>query len=67
MANNFLRFHNISFSYHSSPVELFTNISFHAADGWTGIIGVNGAGKSTLMMLACGILKARAGKIERPS
>ncbi|MFC2135363.1 ATP-binding cassette domain-containing protein [Bacteroidota bacterium] len=66
MAKNFLRFHDISFSYENSPVELFNNISFHAANGWSGIIGVNGSGKSTLMMLACGLLKANAGKIDRP-
>ena len=66
MAKNFLKFHNISFSYENSPVEIFTNVSFHAANGWTGVIGVNGAGKSTLMMLACGVLQTDAGKIERP-
>ena len=66
MAKNFLRFNRISYSYENSPIEILSDVSFHAANGWTGIVGANGAGKSTLLMLACGILSPNSGTVEHP-
>lgn len=66
MANTFLSFQNVSFSYDSMPNDLFSEISFQLDRGWTGIVGANGSGKTTLMQLAVGELSAVQGNIIRP-
>lgn len=62
-----LVFHNITFSYPGSPVELLKSVYFGVSEGWIGVIGSNGAGKTTLLQLACGSLLPQVGQIHRPS
>ena len=66
MTGLFLNFNHITFAYESAAEELFQDISFHAATGWTGVIGANGTGKTTLLKLATGFLEPIAGKINLP-
>lgn len=66
MNDTFLNFSQITFSYEMAAAELFHDISFHTAAGWSGIIGGNGTGKTTLLKLAAGILTPDKGKINLP-
>ena len=61
-----LRFMGVSFSYPTSPEEIFSEVTFTLGAGWSGIVGANGAGKSTLLRLARGELSPTAGVVERP-
>jgi macrolide transport system ATP-binding/permease protein len=57
---------NLSFSYDSSPVNLFENFSAQFDSNWTCIAGANGTGKSTLLNLISGVLQAQSGTIKIP-
>lgn len=61
-----LVFHNITFSYSGSQVDLLASVDFGVSEGWVGVIGQNGAGKTTLLRLACNSLTPQAGRIYRP-
>jgi ATPase subunit of ABC transporter with duplicated ATPase domains len=66
MAQNFLSFNSVEFSYPSSVVPVLKNLRFDIHPGWTGIVGQNGAGKTTLLMIAAGLLEAGGGTLRRP-
>ena len=54
----------VDFSYLSSLVPVFKNLSFSADSSWkTGLVGANGSGKTTLFKLLCGELP-RSGRIN---
>ncbi|MHC4574451.1 MAG: ATP-binding cassette domain-containing protein [Planctomycetota bacterium] len=65
MRKLWLRFHNVTFVYDSASELLFQDVSFHAASGWSGVVGANGTGKTTLLKLAAGLLEPVEGDIER--
>lgn len=67
MTNLFLNLDHITFTYETATESLFDDISFHAATGWTGLIGANGTGKTTLLKLATGRLVPGAGNVNVPS
>jgi len=66
MSDLFLNLNHITFTYESATEVLFQDMSFHAATGWTGVIGANGTGKTTLLKLATGLLTPDEGKITIP-
>jgi len=66
MSNLFLNLNHISFAYETAAEVLFQDVSFHAASGWTGVIGANGTGKTTLLKLATGTLQPIEGQIHLP-
>ena len=66
MSDLFLNLNHITFVYESATEVLFHDISFHAASGWSGVIGANGTGKTTLLKLATGLLTPDEGQINLP-
>jgi macrolide transport system ATP-binding/permease protein len=64
MSDIFLNLNDITFVYESATDVLFHDISFHAASGWSGVIGANGTGKTTLLKLATGLLGPIEGQIN---
>ena len=66
MADLSIIFHNLSFTYDTATQPLFTNLSLHLTEGWTGIVGANGVGKSTILKLATGELKPLSGHVIIP-
>jgi macrolide transport system ATP-binding/permease protein len=66
MSRAFLSFHNVAFSYDTSPEPLFTALDVSFPAGWTGVVGPNGAGKTTLLSLAAGIIAPTAGAVRAP-
>ncbi|MHC4156385.1 MAG: ATP-binding cassette domain-containing protein [Planctomycetota bacterium] len=67
MRKSHIRFDNVTFVYESASEPLLQNVSFHAARGWSGVVGANGTGKTTLLKLASGLLEPVEGHIERPA
>lgn len=63
MARPALRLQDVTFSYESSPANLFEDLSIHVPTGWTGVVGVNGAGKTPLLLLASGVLEPTRGSV----
>lgn len=64
------RIHSIAFDdvwFRYSDTDEWTlkaiNLTLHADDGITAIVGMNGAGKSTLLALAAGILPPSRGRV----
>lgn len=55
---------NLSFSYPSTNVRLFDDLSVQFTEGWTCVAGSNGSGKSTLLHLIAGMLIPDGGKIS---
>lgn len=66
MAQPFLKFQHVRFSYDTAITPVFQDVSIHVAPGWSGIVGANGAGKTTLLKLAAGLLRPDAGTIDAP-
>ena len=56
-------FSHVSFSW-PDETPLFTDLSFAAGPGRTGLIAPNGAGKSTVLRLAAGELVPAAGSVS---
>ncbi len=56
-------FSHVSFSW-PDETPLFTDLSFTAGPGRTGLVAPNGAGKSTVLRLAAGELAPAAGKVS---
>jgi ATPase subunit of ABC transporter with duplicated ATPase domains len=65
MANIFLSFNSVEFSYPAAEYPALRDASFELARGWTGVVGGNGAGKTTLLLLAAGLLAPASGSIRR--
>lgn len=57
-------FHDVSFTYESSLETLFSGLTIHFPEGFTGIVGANGAGKSTLLKLVTGGLEPTSGSVQ---
>ena len=66
MADLSIVFQNLSFAYDTATQPLFTNLSLHLTQGWTGIVGANGVGKSTILKLATRELKPLTGHVIIP-
>jgi ATPase subunit of ABC transporter with duplicated ATPase domains len=66
MAQSFLSFNSVEFSYPSSNFPVIKNLNGEIHAGWTGVVGKNGAGKTTLLLLAAGLLRPGNGVIRRP-
>jgi ATPase subunit of ABC transporter with duplicated ATPase domains len=67
MRKSHIKFDNVTFTYESASEPILQNVSFHAARGWSGVVGANGTGKTTLLKLASGLLEPVEGHIERPA
>ena len=67
MRKSCIKFDNVTFVYDSASELLLQDVSFHAARGWSGVVGANGTGKTTLLKLASGLLEPVEGHIERPA
>lgn len=64
VAEEFIAFNDVSFSYDGAQEETLSNISFKVNKGETiGIIGGTGSGKSTLINLLSGFYKPTNGQI----
>jgi ATPase subunit of ABC transporter with duplicated ATPase domains len=63
MDDEYIRFHDVSFTYDTMTSPLIERLSFDLARGWTGIIGANGAGKTTILKLATGEISPQKGSI----
>lgn len=62
VANEMIRFENVSFAYGANPV--LRDVSFHVAPGETVVIfGVSGSGKSTILKLVSGLVKPQQGRV----
>ncbi|MFT4711647.1 MAG: ATPase subunit of ABC transporter with duplicated ATPase domains [Candidatus Azotimanducaceae bacterium] len=57
-------FDDVNFSYESSLETLFSGLTIHFPEGFTGIVGANGAGKSTLLKLVTGSIEPSSGSIQ---
>lgn len=60
---SFLTLSHIHFSYPSSTVPLFEDLSLSFNEGWTSLTGSNGTGKTTLALIAAGLLEPDSGSI----
>ncbi|MBN8467963.1 ABC-F family ATP-binding cassette domain-containing protein [Corallococcus exiguus] len=58
-----VRAHRVCFSF-TDAIPVLTDVEFHLASGWTGLVGPNGAGKSTLLRLLSGELKSTSGQLQ---
>jgi len=59
-----IQFRDISYTYPSSPIPTFENISFHIERGeCVGLLGPSGSGKSTLASVAAGFIFPTTGQI----
>ncbi|RKG68856.1 ABC transporter ATP-binding protein [Corallococcus exercitus] len=58
-----VRAHRVCFSF-TDAVPVLTDVEFHLAAGWTGLVGPNGAGKSTLLRLLSGELTPTSGQLQ---
>jgi ATPase subunit of ABC transporter with duplicated ATPase domains len=58
-----LRAHRVSFAF-VDAVPVLSEVEFHLASGWTGLVGANGAGKSTLLRLLAGELTPTEGHFQ---
>lgn len=56
--------HELGFSFDSSDVPVFEDITFHLTSGWTGLVGANGSGKTTLLRLMRNELRATEGQLR---
>ncbi|HPB50233.1 MAG TPA: ATP-binding cassette domain-containing protein [Myxococcota bacterium] len=59
-----LKIIDMTFVHAGAAEALFSGVTVHFAQGWTGIVGMNGAGKTTLLRLACGLLEPALGRVE---
>jgi len=60
-----INFHNVTFAYKSSEINVLKNISFSIkANAITALKGDSGVGKSTIVNLLMGLLKPQEGTIE---
>ena len=59
-----LLFQNISFTYEEAVTCLFSGLTLHFPNGWSGIVGANGAGKTTILKLATGALTPNQGQVQ---
>jgi len=66
MADLSIVFQNLSFTYDKATQPLFTDLSLHLTQGWTGVVGANGVGKSTILKLATRELKPLSGHVVIP-
>lgn len=57
-----VHFAHVSFEY-SSAVEVFSDVTVHVGDGWTGVVGANGSGKSTFFSLIAGSCEPTVGSV----
>ncbi|MHC4062645.1 MAG: ATP-binding cassette domain-containing protein, partial [Planctomycetota bacterium] len=67
MRESHIRFDNVTFVYDWALEPILQDVSFHAARGWSGVVGANGTGKTTLLKLATGLLEAVEGHIDVPT
>ena len=54
----------VAYAFDARP-PLFSDVNFHLAAGWTGLVGANGSGKSTLLRLLRGELEPTTGSLLR--
>ena len=66
MAATSIVFQNLSFTYEKATQPIFTDLSLHLTQGWTGVVGANGVGKSTILKLATRELEPITGHIVIP-
>ncbi|RKG75563.1 ATP-binding cassette domain-containing protein [Corallococcus terminator] len=57
-----LRAQRVCFSF-TDAIPVLTDVEFHLAPGWTGLVGPNGAGKSTLLRMLSGELTPTEGQL----
>lgn len=59
-----INFHNVSFKYPNTDINILNKCSFVISPGETvGIVGLNGAGKSTIVKLLCRFYDPTEGEI----
>ncbi len=56
--------HHVSFRHAAAQAPLFSELTLHFPQGWTGIVGANGTGKTTLLRLAGGDLRPDRGSVQ---
>lgn len=61
-----LQISNLEFAFPGQASAIFSELSFSAAQGWSGLVGANGTGKSTLLRLIAHELKPLVGSIRSP-
>lgn len=66
MAEPYIQFQNVSFTYDRAAEPLIQELSLRFPRGWSGVVGANGVGKSTVLKLATGILSPSEGRIQFP-
>lgn len=64
MADSFVSFEDVSFSYPDSPSPVFSHFSGDLPGGFISLVGPNGSGKSTLMLLASGRVLPQSGRVR---